>query len=260
MRFENRVVIVAGGAAGIGAATALRLGKEGAHVAIGDVNFAGAQEIAAQITQCGGIAKALEYDQGKEASVMNLIATTAELFGGVDCYFGNAAAMHLPREGDFDVMTMNVDIWEETMRTNLTNHAVATREVIPHMLKRGGGSLVYTASDLGVIALPKPSAYPCAKSGLGALTRHICYNHGKKGIRVNCVSPGLIVTDRIEKVMADMEARGEDVTNGQKDLVNYPRLGKPEDVAAVVCFLLSEDAAYVNGQTISVNGGSYFRL
>lgn len=261
-RHTDRVTLVMAGALGIGAACSERLAAEGAKVVVADINLAEAEATAQRSVEAGGQATAMQYDQGDENSVVDLIKRTVAHYGGLDALHCNAAALDVGRSGNDGAITaMNTAAWEKSFRLNATNHAVASREAIPHMLARGQGSIVYTSSDMGAMALPFLPAYAASKAAMATLARHVCVAHGKQGIRANAISPGQIVTPRSMAFDADKQDKP-----GVKDMaavsegVNCPRLGRPEDVAALVAFLLSDEAGYINGQTISINGGSYCRI
>jgi len=247
----DSVVVVAGGAGGIGTASSVRLGEEGCAVVVGDVNGAAAKEVAKQITDAGGRAVDVAFDIADEASVAMLLQTAADEFGGLDLLHCNAAALDPAIIGqDSDVETVSLDVFDHTLAVNLRGHVLCTRRAIPMMLARGGGAIVYTASAAAYIGEPQRPAYAIAKSGLTALTRHVASRWGKQGIRANAVAPGLVMTAAtIAGTMKDRVLPG----------IPHTRLGEPSDIAAAVAFLLSDDAAWVNGQVLSVDGGSTMR-
>jgi NAD(P)-dependent dehydrogenase (short-subunit alcohol dehydrogenase family) len=249
----DRVVVVAGAATGIGAATAQRLAEEGAKVIIGDLNLDGAERVAKEICARGGEAIAVRYDQCDEASIAALIDAAVSHFGALHGLHANAndtRASVLGRDGT--ILDVDVSVWEQTFRTNVIGYAVAVREALPHLLAAGGGAIVCTGSDSARRAGTRV-AYSSSKAAVGALCRHVASTWGKEGIRCNVVSPGVVLTDtlravipppQIEEFLAEHRSR---------------RLGAPTDIAAAVAYLLSDDATWVNGQVWSVNGGYVMR-
>jgi NAD(P)-dependent dehydrogenase (short-subunit alcohol dehydrogenase family) len=251
----DRVFLVAGAARGIGAAVATRLAGEGAHVVLGDLDLDGAETTAAAIRADGGRAHAVYYDQSDEDSVARLVLEAVERFGGLHGLHANAADISPPTmAADLDLLRMTPATWERVLRVNLIGYALLIRETLPHLLaNEAGGAIVVTTSDaddLGQRSLP---AYAASKAGIDTLIRHTASRWGKQGIRANAVAPGLVQTET---------ARGLSSTaHVEKTLAatRSHRLGTPEDVAGAVCFLLSDDAAWVNGQVWSVNGGLLMR-
>jgi len=244
---EDRVVVVAGGAGGIGTATSVRLGEEGCAVVVGDVNADAARDVAKQITGAGGRALDVAFDIADEHSVEQLLSTAVEEFGGLDRLHCNAAALD-PETimNDTDVESIALEVLDRTLAINLRGHVLCTRHAIPLLLARGGGAIVYTASAAAYVGEPVRPAYAMAKSGLTALTRHVASHWGKQGVRANAVAPGLVMTPA---------ARAGTMAEHVLPHVPHPRLGEPSDIAAAVAFLLSDDAAWVTGQTVVIDGG-----
>jgi NAD(P)-dependent dehydrogenase (short-subunit alcohol dehydrogenase family) len=247
----DKVAVVAGGAGGIGTATSIRLAEEGAAVVVGDVNEEAARAVAAQITEAGGRAVDLAFDITDEDAVVRLIATAVDEFGGLDLLHCNAAALD-PETilQDTDVETVSLDIFDRTIAVNLRGHVLCTRHALPQLVARGGGAIVYTASAAAFVGEPERPSYAIAKSGLTALTRHVASRWGKEGIRANAVAPGLVLTPA---------ARAGTMAGRVLPRIPHTRLGDPTDIAAAVAFLMSDDAAWINGQVLSVDGGSTMR-
>ena len=249
---SGRVVVVAGAASGIGAASARRLAAEGASVVVGDIHLDGAEHTARAIAATGGTAIAVEYDQSDEDSVAGLIAHAVERFGGLDGLHANAADLRPEIFGrDVDVLGMDVAVWERTLRVNLIGYALLIRAAVPHLLARGAGAIVCTTTTGGSppIGRSSPVAYISSKAGVNALCRHVASRWGQDGIRCNAVAPGVVVTDAAKALMSD-EYFAE-----LRAATRSPRLGEPEDIASAVAFLLSDEGAWVNGQVWGVNGG-----
>jgi NAD(P)-dependent dehydrogenase (short-subunit alcohol dehydrogenase family) len=247
----DKVVVVAGGAGGIGTASCVRLAEEGAAVVVGDLDGEAARVVAARINDAGGRAVDVAFDIADETSVSALIGVALEAYGRLDLVHCNAAALDPETIGrDSDVETVPLDVFDRTIAVNLRGHVLCTRLAIPHLRQRGGGAIVYTASAAAFIGEPQRPSYAIAKSGITALTRHVASRWGKEGIRANAVAPGLILTPAVlAGSMADHALAS----------VPSPRLGDPGDIAAAVAFLMSDDAEWINGQVISVDGGGTMR-
>jgi NAD(P)-dependent dehydrogenase (short-subunit alcohol dehydrogenase family) len=248
-RHDGKVALCAGSATGMGAQTALRLGREGARVVIGDVNLAGAQKMIDQIKSEGGEGLAAQFDIAEPDSVKGMIDRVVAHYGRLDLLHVNATDRTRNNE-DFDAVSTDLDVFDRIHTVSLRGHLLCTRFAVPQMLKTGGGAIVYTSSDAGKTAAPEKMSYYIAKAGLNGLMRHVAIRWGKEGIRANCVCPGLIMTDAV-MINTKEEFRRQALAR-----VPSPRLGTMEDIAAMVSFLLSDDAAWVNGQAVSVDGGS----
>lgn len=246
--------LIAGGGSGIGAATARRVAAEGGLVAIGDLNHAKAEGIADEILKSGGVALALAYDQSDEKSIVDLVGRTADNFGRLDGLHGNAADLSAATLGeDRNLLKMDPEVWMKTLATNLVGNAVLVRECLPHLLESGGGAVVLTSSSVSASGEPTRPAYASSKAGLNALVRHVASKWGKQGIRANAISPGLVLSQAAQEMS---ETWFVDKSLAQ---IRSPRLGAPEDIAAAVAFLLSDDGAWVNGQVWGVDGGHVLR-
>jgi NAD(P)-dependent dehydrogenase (short-subunit alcohol dehydrogenase family) len=250
---ETKVVIVAGAASGIGKATALRIGEERAAVVVGDLDGDGAARVAAEIVAGGGRAVGVQYDASDDEAVTALVAAAVETFGGVDAVHANAADLSAGNLGrDTDASDLPDDVFERTLDVNLRGYMRCTRAALPHMLERGRGSFVYTSSAASFVGEPTRVAYALSKAGVNALARHVAGKWGRKGIRANAVAPGLVLTE----ATVDMPEEFKKVAmRGSRS----PRLGNPSDIAAMVAFLCSDDAEWINGQVISVDGGVTLR-
>ena len=244
--------MVAGGGSGIGAATALRLAREGARVVIGDHRVGEAQRVAARITESGGESAAQHFDIVDEGSVRRLIAVAVERYGGLDGIHVNAADLEAVMH-DSDAVEVPLEVYDRTLAVNLRGHLLCTRHAVPALLARGGGAIVYTSSGAAFMGEDSRVAYAMSKSGLHALLRHVASRWGKQGIRANAVAPGLVMTDAVRRAMTE-EACAQVLA-----ITRSPRLGTPEDIAAAVTFLLSDEAAWINGQVLSVDGGVTLR-
>jgi NAD(P)-dependent dehydrogenase (short-subunit alcohol dehydrogenase family) len=244
---EGKVAIVTGGASGIGAAACRRFVREGCHVAIGDINGEQAEHLAAEL---GEAALAVRFDAGDVASVSNLVASTVKRFGRLDFLYNNAALMsnEIVRR-DTNPVDIDFELWDLVMRVNLRGYLAGCKYAIPHMLKAGKGSIVMTASGSGLLGDISNIAYGASKAAIMSMSRYVAAQYGKQGIRCNSINPGLIRTEggmkNVYGPMVDIMARN----------TLTPRLGHAADIGAMAVYLCSEDAEFITGQAIGVDGG-----
>lgn len=247
---SGKVGIVAGGGRGIGAATAKRLASEGANVVIGDLMGDWAREVADAINASGGKAIGVDLDGTSAESQAAIVAAAKAEFGGLDFYHSNLAG---GTEGDIDALNCPVEVLEKSFAINTKSHFLATQAALPAIIERGGGAMIYTSSGAASGGAPWQVAYPMTKNAIHALARHVAAKYGKQGIRANVICPGLVLTEAVKQHLTD-----EYVERGLK-AIPHTRLGQPEDIAAAVTFLASDDGAWVNGQVWHVNGGAQMR-
>jgi NAD(P)-dependent dehydrogenase (short-subunit alcohol dehydrogenase family) len=251
---DGKTFIVAGGATGIGAGTAKRLAAEGASVAVGDINIAGAKATVEQITASGGHAIAVQFDLADEDSVGHLFNQTISEYGSIHGLHNVGADLSENNLGrDTTVLDTDFDVWQRTLDVNLLGFVRTIRAVLPHLLEQRGGSIVNTSSGGSLGSDPMHVAYNASKAAVNQLTRHVANNYGKQGIRSNAVMPGL--------VMGETQEQQNDQQMQQMFLMaaKTTRLGRPADLAAITAFLLSDEAEWINGQTWYIGGASHMR-
>jgi NAD(P)-dependent dehydrogenase (short-subunit alcohol dehydrogenase family) len=262
---RDKVIVVAAGGtsvdrpglrASIGGATARRLADEGARVVVGDLVEEAAQETARLIESAGGKAVAQQYDASDEASIRALMTRAIEEFGGIDGVHVNAMDMSgrtLGVDGQHDLLTLPLEVWRRTIDVGLTGLLLTARHAIPHLLERGGGGIVVTTSVTVYKGEPTRLAYATVKTGMTAIVRHIASRWGREGVRANAVAPGRVVGPAALAAMSD-EEKDDVLRIGRSHLI-----GRGDDIAAMVSFLLSDDGAWLNGQIVSVDGGVAMR-
>ena len=250
-RLDGKVAIITGGASGIGWSAAERFAAEGAAVAVVDVDGDGAGAAASKLVAAGHPAIGVAADVSAAAEVDAAVARTVEAFGRLDIVFNNAG---IAVGGS--VLTVDEDAWDRCFAVNVKSVLLCSRAAVPHLEAAGGGSIVNTASVAGLVAVENAAAYCAAKGAVIALTRNMALDLAGRGIRVNAVCPGTVLTPMIERLVT---ARGQ----GDRDkgmaltVAKYPlgRLGDPAEIAAVAAFLASDDASFVTGQAFTADGG-----
>src|SRR5271154_3439369 len=249
-RLIDKVAIVTGGGGGIGGATARALARGGAAVLVVDIDEAAAARNSREIEGSGGRAEAFRADLSDEDQVVATIAAATSQFGRLDVLHNNAAltdSEFLSR--DTAVTELALDVWVRTMEVNLRSQMLTCKHAVPEMVRTGGGSIINMSSGASLKGDRTRTAYGVSKAGVNALTMYVAAGHGKQGIRVNTIVPGLIITDAVRAHLN--EALLEKL--GRSTLT--PSVGQPEDIADVVVFLASDESRYITGQMIAVDGG-----
>ncbi len=250
-KLDGKVVLITGAASGIGRASAIRMSAEGAAVMCADIDLAGVRETAAMITEGGSnAAAALELDVVNEADVQSALQSTVDELGGLDIIFNNAG------------IGGNEAGWDKTIAINLSGVYYGLFHGAPFLAERGGGSIINTASVAGLVGLsgnqmgdqavlqPGAGAYVAAKHGVSGLTKQYAVTFGMQGVRVNAIAPGYIETPMTAPVRET-----EEVERYIESLHPLGRLGQPEEIAAVAVFLASDDASFITGVVLPVDGG-----
>ncbi|WP_371433363.1 SDR family NAD(P)-dependent oxidoreductase [Novosphingobium sp.] len=245
-RLAGKVAIVTGGGGGIGSAVARRLVSEGARVAVADIFEDSARRVAGPL---GDAAIAVQFDAASADSVKALVERTVSHFGRLDILHNNAA-MTDPVKSPQDTTAVDIPlaIWQEILDINLTGYMLGCRYAIPHMIAGGGGSIVNTASNSGTAGDLARIAYGSTKGAIITLTRYVATQHGSQNIRCNSIAPGVVLTEALDKTVP-----------GLKDIIKRhiltPEFGTPDDIAALVAFLASDESRYITGENISISGG-----
>jgi len=245
MRLPDTAALVTGAASGIGRAVAERFAREGARVAVADRDLLGAEETVRRIAAAGGDALAVAVDVADPAAVAAMVARAEARFGRVDVLVNNAAV-----GGGDGVLAIDPDDWDRTLAVVLKSAYLCTRAVLPGMVARRRGSIVNVASVNGLTALGEED-YSAAKAGLINLTQNLALKHGRDGIRANVVCPGTVRTP----IWRDRLARQPDVFERLAAWYPLGRVGEPDDVANAVLFLASDEAAWITGAVLPVDGG-----
>lgn len=246
---EGKVALISGAARGIGRATAVLFAKEGARVAVADLNGDGAKDAVAEINKVGGQAIAVTVEITKPDDVNAMVKRTVDAFGRLDCAFNNAgiAGYQVGSKGQ-RTHEWSEEAFDRMIAVNLKGVWLAMRAEIEVMLAQGGGAIVNTASIAGLVGLPTSSAYVAAKHGVVGLTKTAAIEYGASNIRVNSVCPGYIETDMTKEVMT---RRGDQILS----TTPFRRMGTAQEIAEMVCWLCSDRASYVSGANYNVDGG-----
>lgn len=245
MRLENRVAIVTGGSAGIGRETALLFSREGASVVVGDYNEKAGRETVALIEKSGGAGHFVHTDVSDPDQVQALVDSALKAYGGIHVLFNNAGILHFGTVVDTDLKD-----WQRVIDINLTGTFLCSKAVIPHMIDGGGGSVINMTSSTGAHdAAPNTAAYVASKGGVALLTRCMAIDHARDKVRVNALAPGPTDTNMLRDNLSPEQIHAFQNTFPMK------RLGRPEELAYAALFLASDEASFVTGAVIAVDGG-----
>ena len=247
-RLEGKSVVITGAGSGIGRAASLLFTKEGARLIAVD-RSEGVKETVEQVRKAGGTAEAVMADAGSEKDVIAFIDKAVSTYGRLDAIWANAGI----GGGLVPIADQTVEHWQEVLRINLIGPFLAVKYSIPYMTKQGHGSIVCTASVAGLKANASGHPYAASKAGVISLVQTTAYSLSGTGVRINAVCPGLIETGMTKPIFDNAKERGTEGKIGQ--LNPLKRAGQPHELAAMGLFLASDDATYVNGQAIPVDGG-----
>jgi NAD(P)-dependent dehydrogenase (short-subunit alcohol dehydrogenase family) len=247
MKLAGKVALITGAGSGMGRAAALLFAREGAKVGVIDINQAPAQETAAMIEREGGQAFAMRADVSNSEDARAMADETARRFGGLDIVYNNAG---IEGEGGF-LAQLSEDAFDRVIAINLRGVWLGMKYTLPHLIKRGGGVVINTASVAGMVAIKGAAHYCAAKAGVIALTRVGAIEYGRYNIRVNCICPGVINTPMVERITKEAHSAVEN--NNRMSVLG--RVGSPEEIARTALFLASDDAGFATGAPFIIDGG-----
>jgi len=245
LKLIGKVALVTGAAQGIGKAVALLLARHGADIVVSDINLEKAEETAKEIESIGPKAMAIKVNVGSLNDVERMVEAVLKKFGRIDILINNAGITR-----DKLILRMTEEDWDIVLNVNLKGTFNCTKAVVRHMAKQRSGKIVSIASVVGEMGNAGQVNYAASKAGVIGLTKTIAREFAKRGINVNAIAPGYIETPMTEFL-------SDKVKEELKRLIPMERLGKPEDVAEAVLFLVSEESNYITGQVLNVNGGIY---
>lgn len=246
-KLTGKTAIITGAASGLGRASALLLGKEGARIVAADVDETGSKDFIEELRQTGADGIFVPVDVTEPTQVARLVDTTMNTYGRLDILFNNAGI-----DGEFsDTASCSLENWSRVMDVNLNAVFYGLKYAIPAMLKNGSGSIINTASVLGMVAMPDSPAYAASKGAVIQLTKAAALEYASSGIRINCICPGTIKTSMFDRMIAttpELEAQ-------LPAMIPMGRLGLPDEVARFVLFLASDDASFCTGAPFIMDGG-----
>lgn len=251
MRLQGKVAVVSGGGSGIGQASCEAFAREGAAVVVVDIDAESAAATVARITGAGGQAISVVADATKGEDVARTMQTAVDQFGGLDIVFNNAGGSTgvLKPVGETDEAE-----WDRVIALNLRSAYLGCHYAIPHLLRRGGGSIINTASAAGLVAWSNMAAYSSAKGGVVLLTKCVAIDYAEQGIRANCICPGTIDTPLVARNVR-RRPDAQQILDRMTALHPMRRFGRMEEVAELALFLASDESSFITGAAIPVDGG-----
>lgn len=244
MAFDGAGVVVTGAGSGLGRAIALRLADDGAQVVVSDIGVESGEETVERIAAAGGKASFVQADVSDADSVEELIAKSVEHLGGLDLAVNNAGIGHTPG----DLHEMSIEEWDAVINVDLRGTFLCMRAELAHMVAAGHGKIVNMASNAGVKNAPGMAAYTTAKHGVVGLTKNAALQYARRNIQINAVGPGTILTEGLAAFGPEQQAEWA-------DLIPIGRMGRPDEIASAVAYLLSSEADFITGHTLLVDGG-----
>jgi NAD(P)-dependent dehydrogenase (short-subunit alcohol dehydrogenase family) len=249
MKLQDRVAVITGAGSGIGQAMAMLFAKEGARVLAADVNGAAAEATAGMVTDAGGTATSFTVDVIDPQQVQAMIEQARGTYGRIDLLCNNAGI-----GSTTDVVACEPDEWDRVMTVNVKSVYLGCKYAVPHMIEQGGGVIINTASVAGMVGIVKRASYCASKGAVIALTRQMAIEYVGQNIRVNCLCPGTVDSPWVERLLQQTDDR---VAARQALEARQPmgRLGTPQEVAAAALYLASDDAAFITGTGLVIDGG-----
>ena len=259
MRLKDKVAIISAGGSGSGRAGAVLFSREGAKVVVGDIDAKGGNETVKLVKDAGGEATFVQIDCGKVADMRRLVDTTIQTYGRLNILWNHAG---IPGPGTLE--TTEEEAFDRAMSINVKSGFFATKFAVPHMKQSGGGAILFTSSTAGLRGSPRSPSYSLAKGGLVTLTMSLAVYLAAQHIRVNCICPGSIDSPMI-RVFIDRSGnlKGEALENAVRaNAQNAPlnRMAKPEEIANLALFLLSDESSFITGTSVTIDGGKLAKM
>jgi NAD(P)-dependent dehydrogenase (short-subunit alcohol dehydrogenase family) len=252
---DGRICIVTGAASGMGRATVIEMARRGARVVVTDINQRGGEEAAEEIRAIGGEAIFVACNLRSRPEIETLIEKTVKHFGGIDVLHNNAAVSESALTPHTSTEELPEDVWDMVYEINLKAFWLTARAAIPYLKKSKSGAIINVASTGAFVAYPMSVCYCTTKGGVVMLTKAMAVDFAKYGVRVNCYCPGAIDTPMAKRYYEAAEDR-EAITRMLTGAQLVPRLGRPEEIAKLACFLASDDASFITGAIYVIDGGA----